>query len=51
MGQASYHFLKEADGVLESGSYIAFENAPASWRRLDGLPPPAKMYFEDIQYD
>ena len=45
IGQASIHFYDEVEGVPESGSYINFENAPASWVRLDGSPPPAKMYF------
>ena len=51
IGQASIHFYDEVEGVPESGSYINFENAPASWVRLDGSPPPAKMYIENAKYD
>jgi len=30
---------------------VSFEDAPESWKRLDGSSPPTKMYFENQQYD
>ena len=30
---------------------MSFEDAPESWKRLDGSSPPTKMYFENQQYD
>jgi hypothetical protein len=50
-GQASIHFFDQVEGVNASGSYISYENAPESWKRLDGSAPPVLKYFEDQQFD
>tara|TARA_B110000285_G_C14626450_1_gene381462 strand:+ start:291 stop:449 length:159 start_codon:yes stop_codon:yes gene_type:complete len=30
---------------------VSFEDAPETWKRLDGTSPPVKMYFKNQQYD
>ena len=51
VGEASLHFFDQVEGVDDSGSYVSFEDAPETWKRLDGTSPPVKMYFKNQQYD
>ena len=44
---ASYHFSDDP----QTGSYISYSAAPASWTLDDGSKPPAEKYFLGQNYN